>query len=129
MSYPSDLHYTQSHEWVRSNDDGTLTIGITEHAQEQLGDLVLVETPQIDQTFSAGEGLGVVESVKAASDIYAPLDGKVIDTNSALTDEPELINAEPYDAGWIYTLEPDDATLVEDLMDAEAYEDFVVSEE
>ncbi len=129
MSYPSDLRYTQSHEWVRANDDGTITIGITEHAQEQLGDLVFVETPEIDATFAAGEALGVVESVKAASDIYAPMGGKIVDANGELTDEPELINTDPYDTGWIYSMEPDDGTQVETLMDADAYEDFVASEE
>ncbi|MEM7293137.1 MAG: glycine cleavage system protein GcvH [Pseudomonadota bacterium] len=129
MSFPVDLRYTQSHEWVRLNDDGTVTVGITEHAQEQLGDLVFVETPEIDAQFSAGEALGVVESVKAASDIYAPLDGKVGDTNANLADEPELINGEPYDAGWIYTMQPDDATQLDSMMDAEAYEDFIASEE
>ena len=129
MSYPSDLHYTQSHEWIRLNDDGSITIGITEHAQEQLGDLVFVETPEIDQHFSAGDALGVVESVKAASDIYAPLDGKVIDTNGELADEPELINSDPYQSGWIYCMEPDDATGLENFMDADTYQDFVVSEE
>ena len=129
MSFPTDLRYAQSHEWVRLNDDGSVTVGITEHAQEQLGDLVFVETPEVDQSFSVGDALGVVESVKAASDIYAPLDGTVSDTNSALTDEPELINNSPYEDGWIYTLTPDDATQVESMMDADAYEDFIASEE
>jgi len=129
MSYPSDLHYTQSHEWIRLNDDGSITIGITEHAQEQLGDLVFVETPEIDQQFSAGDALGVVESVKAASDIYAPMDGRITDTNGELADEPELINSDPYQKGWIYSMEPDDATQLENMMDAESYQDFVVSEE
>ena len=129
MSFPNDLRYTQSHEWVRLNDDDTVTVGITEHAQEQLGDLVFVETPEVDQSYSSGDAIGVVESVKAASDIYAPLDGTVADTNAALTDEPELINSNPYDDGWIYTLAPDDATQVESLMDAEGYQDFIASEE
>ena len=129
MSYPADLRYTQSHEWIRLNDDGSITIGITEHAQELLGDLVFVETPEIDQHFSAGAALGVVESVKAASDIYAPLDGKVVDTNAELVDEPELINSDPYQSGWIYRMEPDDATGLEEFMDANTYQDFVVSEE
>ena len=129
MSNPADLRYTQSHEWVRLNDDGTVTIGITEHAQEQLGDLVFVETPEVDSSFSSGEALGVVESVKAASDIYAPLDGKVVDTNGELADEPELINSDPYEGGWIYRMEPADATQVENMMDADAYDDFVASEE
>ncbi len=129
MSYPSDLRYTQSHEWVRLNDDGTVTVGITEHAQEQLGDLVFVETPEVDKSFTAGEALGVVESVKAASDIYAPLDGKVVDANGDLADEPELINTDSYEGGWIYSMEPDDATQVENMRDSDAYEDFVASEE
>ncbi len=129
MSYPSDLRYTQSHEWIRLNDDGSITIGITEHAQEQLGDLVFVETPEIDRQFSTGDALGVVESVKAASDIYAPMDGRIVDTNNELADEPELINSDPYQSGWIYSMEPDDATQMEEMMDAESYQDFVVSEE
>ncbi|MEM7209879.1 MAG: glycine cleavage system protein GcvH [Pseudomonadota bacterium] len=129
MAFPNDLRYTSSHEWVRLNDDGSVTVGITEHAQEQLGDLVFVETPEEDSTFSTGDPLGVVESVKAASDIYAPLDGRVIETNAVLTDEPELINSDPYEDGWIYRMAPDDATEVETMMDADAYEDFIASEE
>ena len=129
MLCPTDLHYTESHEWIRLNDDGSMTIGITEHAQEQLGNLVFVETPEVDRHFTQGEALGVIESIKAASDIYAPLDGQVVDTNSGLADEPELINSDPYVAGWIYRLEPVDSAQVETLMDAETYEDFVTSEE
>jgi len=129
MAFPDDLRYTASHEWVRLNEDGTITVGITEHAQDQLGDLVFVETPEIDSAFSTAEALGVLESVKAASDIYAPLDGTVIDTNAALTDEPELINSDPYEDGWIYSMAPDDVTQIEAMMDAEAYEDFIACEE
>ena len=129
MSFPTDVRYTQSHEWVRLNDDGSLTVGITEHAQEQLGDLVFVETPEVDRSYTAGEAIGVVESVKAASDIYAPLDGAIKEVNGALADEPELINSDPYEQGWIYMLEPEDATQYESLMESVDYEDFIASEE
>ena len=129
MSFPTDVRYTQSHEWVRLNDDGSLTVGITEHAQEQLGDLVFVETPEVDRSYTAGEAIGVVESVKAASDIYAPLDGAIKEVNGALADEPEMINSDPYEQGWIYMLEPEDATQYESLMESVDYEDFIASEE
>ena len=93
MTIPTDLKYQQSHEWVRENDDGTVTVGITEFAQEQLGDVVFVETPEIDLECEAEQPIAVVESVKAASDIYAPMAGKIVDTNPALADEPELVNS------------------------------------
>ena len=129
MSYPTDLRYTASHEWLRLNDDGTITVGITDHAQEQLGDLVFVETPEIDSEHNAGDALGVIESVKAASDIYAPVTGKVVDANGDLADEPDLINDQPYENGWIYNMQPADATQIENMMDADAYADFITSEE
>lgn len=128
MNVPNDLFYTESHEWVRLNDDGTVTIGITDHAQEQLGDLVFVETPEIESTVSASDPVAVVESVKAASDIYAPINGVILDANSALAEEPELVNSEPYTGGWLFTIQPEDATEVEELLDGEAYEAFVMSE-
>jgi len=111
-----------SHEWVRENDDGTLTVGITEFAQEQLGDVVFVETPEVDLECEAEQPVAVVESVKAASDIYAPVAGKIMETNGALADEPELVNSSPYENGWLYQLQPSDATDIENLMDAEGYE-------
>jgi len=122
MTIPTDLKYMPSHEWVRENDDGTLTIGITEFAQEQLGDVVFVETPEVDLECEAEQAVAVVESVKAASDIYAPVAGKIIETNGALADEPELVNSSPYENGWLYQLQPSDGTDIESLMDAEGYE-------
>jgi len=129
VNTPNDLFYTESHEWVRLNDDGTVTVGITDHAQEQLGDLVFVESPEIDKVVSAREAVAVVESVKAASDIYAPVSGTVLDANTDLADEPELVNSSPFENGWLFTVQPDDATDVEELMDHEGYEAFVASEE
>ncbi len=128
MNTPNDLFYTESHEWVRLNDDGTVTVGITNHAQEQLGDLVFVESPEIDKVVSARDAIAVVESVKAASDIYAPINGTIIDTNTELNDEPERVNTSPYDEGWLFSIQPEDAKDIEELMDDEAYESFLVSE-
>ena len=128
MNIPNDLFYAETHEWVRLNDDGTVTVGITDHAQEQLGDLVFVETPEVDAVVSTTDAIAVVESVKAASDIHAPINGTIIDCNPALAEEPELVNTEPYNEGWLFTMQPEDATEVEELMDQEAYEAFIVSE-
>ena len=129
METPGDLKFAASHEWVRVNDDGTITVGISNHAQGQLGDLVFVETPEVDHTCDAEEGIAVVESVKAASDIYAPVSGKVIDTNGELADNPELVNSDPYGEGWIFKLQPDDVNDVENLMDPDSYESFADSAE
>ena len=129
MTIPADLKYQQSHEWVRENDDGTVTVGITEFAQEQLGDVVFVETPEVNLDCDAEQPIAVVESVKAASDIYAPLAGKIVDTNPALADEPELVNSSPYEDGWLFKMEPKDGTDFESLMDAEAYESIINSSE
>lgn len=125
MDTPTDLHFARSHEWVRVEDDDTLVIGISHHAQEQLGDLVFVETPEVDREVGAEEGIAVVESVKAASDIYAPVAGRVIETNGALADNPELVNSDPYGEGWIFKLEPEDVSAVEALMDADGYDEFI----
>lgn len=119
---PADLKYTASHEWVRLNDDGTATVGITDHAQERLGDLVFVETPQPDTQVTAGEVCAVVESVKAASDIYAPLSGKILASNAALAETPEAINKDAFGEGWLFKLQPEDATALDALMGAEAYQ-------
>ncbi|OED36389.1 glycine cleavage system protein H [Chromatiales bacterium (ex Bugula neritina AB1)] len=128
MNAPNDLKYTQSHEWVRLNDDGSVTVGITDHAQEQLGDLVFVETPEVDSEVESEDAVAVVESVKAASDIYAPISGTISDSNSALADEPELVNSDPYGGGWLYSMAPSDGTEIEQLMDHEAYESYVTSQ-
>ena len=103
---PSELRYTQSHEWVRRNADGTVTVGITDHAQHALGDLVFAETPEAGRTVSAGEACAVVESVKAASDVYAPIGGEVTAGNPKLAAEPEVVNADPYGEGWLMRLRP-----------------------
>lgn len=119
---PADLRYTQTHEWIRKEDDGTVTIGITDHAQEALGDLVFVETPEAGRKVSAGEAIAVVESVKAASDIYAPIDGEIVAGNEALNDTPELVNGEPYSQGWIVRLRPANLADVDaKLLDADGY--------
>lgn len=118
---PSELKYASSHEWARLEEDGTVTVGITDHAQEALGDVVFVELPEMGATLAAGDEAGVVESVKAASDIYAPVSGEVIAINESLEDSPELVNGNPYDEGWFFRLQPADTTELEKLLDAEAY--------
>ncbi len=118
---PAELRYTRSHEWIRDEGDGTVTVGITDHAQESLGDLVFVELPEAGETVAAEAACAVVESVKAASDIYAPVAGEVSAANERLADEPELINSDPYGAGWIMRLRVDDAGGLDALLDADAY--------
>jgi len=121
MKLPKDLRYTESHEWVRREGDGTVSVGITDHAQEQLGDIVFVEAPQVGRRVKAGEAVGVVESVKAASDIYAPVSGEVVAANSDLAGSPEKVNADAY-AAWMFRIKPDDAAALDQLLDAAAYE-------
>ena len=118
---PEELRYAPSHEWARLEEDGTVTIGITDHAQDQLGDVVFVELPELGAALSAGDEAGVVESVKTASDIYAPVSGEVIAVNEGLEDEPEIVNSEPYEGGWFYRLQPDDASELDSLLSAEGY--------
>jgi len=127
MSNPSNLKYTASHEWVKTEADGTITIGITQHAQELLGDMVFVEAPAVGRKLKAKEECAVVESVKAAADVYAPVAGEVVAVNSELDSAPEKINADPYGA-WIFKLKPDNAADVNGLMDAAAYQAAVDSE-
>ena len=127
MHLPADLKYTDTHEWVRSNGDGTLTVGITWHAQDLLGDLVYVENPQLGKSFKKGQECGVVESVKAASDIYAPVSGDVIAVNQDLASSPEKINQDAY-AAWMFKLKPSDPGEFNQLLDATAYEQLVASE-
>lgn len=115
------LKFTESHEWVRDNGDGTVTIGISEHAQEMLGDVVFVELPEIDAEIDAGDSFSLVESVKAASDIYAPVTYVVIEVNEDSQNSPELINEEPYDGGWIVKVKMSDPDELKDLKDAEEY--------
>jgi glycine cleavage system H protein len=117
---PADLRYAASHEWVRLEADGTVTVGISDHAQEALGDVVFVELPEVGSSLNAGQEAGVVESVKAASDIYAPIAGEVIAVNQVLTDSPEQVNSDPY-GSWFFKLQPSNAADIEALLDADAY--------
>ncbi len=125
---PSDLKYTKSHEWVRQAQNGTIEIGITDHAQSALGDLVFVEVPDVGRALKAGEACAVVESVKAASDVYSPLAGKVVAHNEALAGKPELLNEDPYGAGWLFRLETAASADAASLMTAGAYETFLAEE-
>ena len=120
---PDNLKYTRSHEWVQDNDDGTVTVGITDHAQELLGDMVFIEVPENDREVDAGEECAVVESVKAASDVYAPVSGTVIDANEELADAPELVNEDPYGKGWMFKIQLTDTSELDGLLDAAAYAD------
>ena len=121
MNIPTDLRYTTSHEWLRAEADGTLTVGITDHAQEALGDLVYLELPEVGRKLAAEEACAVVESVKAASDIYAPVAGEIVAVNTELASAPEQVNADAYSA-WLFRLRPSDAGAVSHLLDAAAYE-------
>jgi len=124
---PADLKYTDSHEWVRDNSDGTVTVGITDHAQDALGDLVFVELPEMGKALAAKDACAVVESVKAASDIYAPVAGEVVAVNESLDGAPETINSDPYGEGWIFQLKlTDDAAA--NLLDADAYQQLLEDE-
>ena len=125
---PGDLKFSKSHEWVRMNDDGTVTVGITDHAQDQLGDMVYVEVPEQGRELEAEEACAVVESVKAASDVYTPLAGTVVEANEALTDSPEMVNQDAYGAGWLMKLKPASSDALNDLMDPSAYQAFIDSE-
>lgn len=127
MSNPSNLKYTASHEWVKVEADGSITVGITQHAQELLGDMVFVEAPAVGRKLAAKEECAVVESVKAAADVYAPVSGEVTAANSALDGAPESINSDPYGA-WIFKMKPSNAAEVNALLDAAAYQAVVDSE-
>lgn len=126
---PGDLKYTKSHEWVRIEDDGAVVVGITDHAQDLLGDMVYVEVPDVGRSLEAEEACAVVESVKAASDVYSPVSGQVTASNSALADSPETVNSDPYGDGWLMKLAPTERDQLEQLMDAKAYEALLASEE
>jgi glycine cleavage system H protein len=121
MKLPQDLRYTASHEWARRESDGSVSVGITDHAQEQLGDIVFVEAPKVGRKVAAGESVGVVESVKAASDIYAPIAGEVVAANAELSGAPEKVNEDAF-AAWMYRIKPANAADLEALLDAAAYE-------
>ncbi|MGC3875138.1 glycine cleavage system protein GcvH [Halomonas sp. GXIMD04776] len=128
-SIPANLRYTESHEWVQDNGDGTVTIGITDHAQQALGDVVFVELPEVGRALDHGDEFGVIESVKAASDLYAPLAGEVVEINESLEDAPETINEAPYEGGWIVKLKLTDGDALDDLLDADAYTRHAEAEE
>ena len=119
---PSELKYASTHEWARLEEDGTVTVGITDHAQEALGDVVFVELPEVGAVLAAADDAGVVESVKAASDIYAPISGEVTAINPKLEDDPETVNADPYHDGWFYQLQPSDTSELDALLSAEDYQ-------
>lgn len=124
-SIPSDLKYLDSHEWARVESDGTVTIGISDHAQDALGDLVFVEVPEVGKALQKGGAAAVVESVKAASDVYSPVSGEVIAANDSLSGEPELVNQDPYGKGWLFKIKPSDKGELATLLDAKAYEKVV----
>lgn len=122
---PAELKYLESHEWARLESDGTVTIGISDHAQGALGDLVFVEVPEVGKSLAKGGAAAVVESVKAASDVYSPVSGEVIAANEALSGSPELVNSDPYGAGWLFKVKPANAAELQQLLDAKAYEKVV----
>jgi len=125
---PAELRYSRSHEWVRVEDDGTVTVGITDHAQDQLGDMVYVELPEVGASYGAGDACAVVESVKAASDVYCPVAGEITAVNEGLADAPELVNQDAYGDGWLLRMKPADTAELEGLLDAEGYKAFIESE-
>ena len=126
---PEELKYSKSHEWVRLEEDGTVTVGITDHAQQALGDLVFVELAEVGQIVATNDQCGVVESVKAASDIYSPIAGEVVEVNDLLSEQPELVNTDPYDEGWLFKLNPAEDSSLDDLLTASEYSEFVAAEE
>lgn len=125
---PKELRYTKTHEWVRKESDGTVSVGITDHAQELLGDMVYVELPEVGRRVEKDKECAVVESVKAASDVYAPVGGEIVAVNQAVVDSPETVNKDPYGAGWMFRMRPADMGDLNDLLDAAAYEALVASE-
>ncbi|MEP7061158.1 MAG: glycine cleavage system protein GcvH [Betaproteobacteria bacterium] len=127
MNIPANLRYTSSHEWIRKEVDGTLTIGITDHAQAALGDLVFIELPKVGRALAAGEACAVVESVKAASDVYAPVAGSIAAVNEEVGKAPETVNADAY-AAWLFRLQPTQATAVDALLDARGYQSVIAED-
>ncbi len=125
---PSELKYSKDHEWIKTNDDGTVSVGITDHAQAALGDLVFVEVPETGSTVTTSDACAVVESVKAASDVYSPVAGEIAAVNEALADAPESVNQDPYGDGWIMKIRLANESDLDGLMDAEAYEQFIADE-
>ena len=126
---PAELKYTKSHEWVRQEEDGTFTVGITDHAQELLGDMVFVDVPEVEASVDAGDDCAVVESVKAASDVYSPLTGEIVAINEELADAPDLVNRDPYGDGWLFRIKPSDPSELDDLLAADDYQAELEEEE
>lgn len=126
---PLELSYTQTHEWVRVEEDGTLVVGITDHAQSQLGELVFADLPQVGSEVHAMDDVGIVESVKATSDVYSPVSGKIIEINEDLEEAPTLVNSDPYGDGWLFKLDPRDPDELSDLLDAENYSQYMEEDE
>lgn len=126
---PGDLYFTETHEWVRVEDEGVVRVGITDHAQQLLGDIVFIELPAVDSLLKAGQECAVIESVKAASDVYSPLSGEIIEVNEDLVDSPALINADPYGDAWLFTLQLSDPDELDGLMSADDYEDAISDED
>jgi len=125
---PVELKYSKSHEWARHNDDGSVTVGISDNAQDQLGDMVFIEVPEVGQTVTAEEACAVVESVKAASDVYAPISGEVVEVNESLADSPEAVNQDAYGAGWLFRIQPSDVSELDTMMDSDAYAEYLEHE-
>ncbi len=126
---PGDLKFLKSHEWARVEDDGLVRVGISDHAQSQLGDLVYVELPEVGAAVQAGTGVAVMESVKAASDIYAPVSGEIVEVNELLNDKPETINEDPFGDGWLFLIRPSDRAELDELLDAKDYEELIENDE
>ncbi|MFT5521352.1 MAG: glycine cleavage system H protein [Enterobacterales bacterium] len=125
---PSELKYTKEHEWIRLDDEGNAVVGITDHAQELLGDMVYVELPEVEDIIATGDETGVVESVKAASDIYAPISGEILEVNEELADSPEYVNSEPYDTGWLYKMTVGNEGDLNELLSADEYAELIADE-
>ncbi len=125
---PSELRYTKTHEWVRTMDDGNVEVGITDHAQQLMGDMVFVELPEVGATIAAGDDCAVVESVKAASDVYAPVTGEIVEINEDLANAPETLNQEPYAGGWLFRMRPENEGEMDDLLDADTYQELAQAE-
>lgn len=126
---PDDLKYTKTHEWVKQDADGSLVVGISDHAQGLLGDMVFVELPEVGTSYNSGDDCAVVESVKAASDVYCPVSGEITEVNEAVVDSPEVVNTDPYGDGWLFKLRPVDEGEVEDLLNAESYQEVTEEED
>lgn len=125
MNIPDDLRYSETHTWAELQEDGLVKVGITDYAQEELGDIVFVELPEVERLYASGEECAVIESVKSASDIYCPLTGEVVLINNELEDSPEIINADPYGDGWIFQISPNDIAELDELIDANAYNEII----